>query len=326
MEQLRSTVAQLQRMLTRMQFEREQAARRRRKRLLMIAVPISLGLHVLLLLYLALMYRPADGDGTPGPEGVQFALVQDVQLTEDSSSELSDLSSDDAVDLSATDLDSPEVPLDAAMPSDDLTQSDAIARESLGGSGDGLDGGDGLSTGGSSGGTSYFGVAGQGTRFAFIVDRSGSMGYRNRMTIASRELINAIEGLPDFAHFYVLFFSSDILEPPMQDGWMQARRNNVAAVTRWINNVDPGGGTLPRTSFQNVFALDVLPDVIYFMTDGIIAESALTAEEITSLNRGRKRVVIHTITFGDQGSEELMRRIARESGGTYRYIPDRGDP
>ncbi len=325
MEQLRSTVAQLQRMLTRMQREREHAARLRRKRLLMIAVPISLGLHVMLLLYLAMMHRPGDGGGSQGPVGVEFALVHDEPLTEQESTDFSDLMSEQAVDLSAPSLDSPEVPLDAALPSDDLTRADAVAVESLGGSGDGLGGDDGLGTGGA--GTSYFGIVGRGTRFAYIVDRSGSMNYRQRMAIASRELVNSIQGLPDYAHFYVLFFSSDLLAPPMQDGWMPARRSNVNAVVRWINNVDPLGGTLPRTSFQNVFALDVLPDVIFFMTDGIIAETALTADEVASMNRGSKRVVIHTIAFGDQGSEELLRRIARESGGTYRYIPDRdGSP
>jgi hypothetical protein len=147
------------------------------------------------------------------------------------------------------------------------------------------------------------------------------MGVRNRMQIATRELIRSIESLPDYTYFNIVMFSSGpLVEPPMQRGWTQARRSNVSQNVRWLQSVSPGGGTVPAPAFHKVFDMNPRPDVIYFMTDGIIV--GFTAEEVDRLNSKGKRVVINTIAFGDQGSEELLRRIARDSGGQYRYVPD----
>lgn len=309
---------QLRQMLRRIEQEREVAARRRRKRLLGIGIGISVLAHLILLAYFASLYRGGDGDGFGLPTTYEVAILPSEQLSDLDETNLDDLLSEEPEAIEGFTLDEPAVLSEANTPAGEL--------EAAGGGAPTLGG-----TGGTAGdtplggaGTTYFGVSARGNRFAFIVDRSGSMSGRNRMKIAMDELIGAIEGLPDYTYFTVVLFSSDMLVPPTQRGWVQARRSNVLQVTRWLRTVSSGGGTLPRSAFLHVFNMDVRPDVIFFMTDGIIASQNLTAEEVASLNRSGKRVVINTIAFGDQGSEEMLRQIARDSGGTYRYVPDGG--
>jgi hypothetical protein len=315
-EELRGEVGRLRELLRRMESERNAVARQRRRRLLTIGLVISLAAHLTLILYFSTLHRFAPGGGI-SPVGYEFAIVSQEQLQEMmDTTALDEMSLDEPA---VEELSEPMVTLDASSPPAELAPGGAAGLAGLAGAGDALDGEGGLS----GAGTTYFGIAGRGTRFAYIVDRSGSMSAYNRMGIALRELARSIQGLPDYAQFHVVFFSSPpVVTPPMQRGWLRARPNTVTNFTRWLDNVTPGGGTVPRPAFEHVFALDVRPDVIFFMTDGIIA--GFSAEEVRQMNSRGRRVVIHTITFGDQGSEELMRQIARDSGGTYRFVPDGG--
>ena len=176
--------------------------------------------------------------------------------------------------------------------------------------------------GGGGGGTSFFGISSKGTRFAYIVDISGSMGQNRKMETAMQELRRSIESLPDYSYFYILLFSSEIKQPPMQKGWMRARKPVVRQFTNWLTSVDPGGGTEPKSSFQAVFSLAVRPDVIYFLTDGQFEDIA--PDEIAEMNSHGKKVVINTIQFGDPYGQDVLKQIAAKSGGAYRFIASGG--
>ena len=73
-------------------------------------------------------------------------------------------------------------------------------------------------------------------------------------------------------------------------------------------------------AFERVFALGDRPDVIFFLTDGEIPDAEAAGDLIAKLNSGGRRVVINTIAFGDVRSQKLLRRLARDSGGTYRFV------
>ena len=139
-----------------------------------------------------------------------------------------------------------------------------------------------------------------------------------KMQVAMRELAGSVDWLPDYASFYVLLFSTDYEEPPFQRGWMRAKDTTVNNFIRWLNEIDPGGGTVPMPAFYEVFAIDQRPDVIFFLTDGEIPED--TADLVAGLNRRGGRVTVNTIAFGDAKSQDQLKRIARESGGTYRFV------
>jgi Mg-chelatase subunit ChlD len=194
----------------------------------------------------------------------------------------------------------------------------------LGASGQGTGGEIGL--GGGGGTASFFGTGGKGQRFAFIVDVSGSMGQNRKLEIAMRELARSVDALPDFAFFHIILFESKTVEPPMQVGWMRARRSTVRQVVRWLGTVEPNGGTEPRNAFLQVFSLDVRPDVIFFLTDGIFNDISL--EELAELNARGKRVIINTVGFGASGEvdQTILRSIASQSGGEYRFVASEAGP
>jgi uncharacterized protein YegL len=82
---------------------------------------------------------------------------------------------------------------------------------------------------------------------------------------------------------------------------------------------------LPRSSFEKVFSLPEPPDAVFFLTDGILQD--LTADDIIEMNRkNKRRAVIHTIQFGSEGDEDLMRKVAKATGGLYRFVPAQGEP
>jgi hypothetical protein len=316
---LRSDLAQLRRSVERLEAERDRRIKRRRRELLLIGVAISMVVHIGLLISLGLLYRDRPGGVASEPVMLEFATLQEQDLTELDRPDLSDLVPEIVPDFEQLPaLESPAT-LDAEIPAAELRITAEGATPTLGGAGSG-EGVAGLDGGGA--GTSFFGVASAGTRFAYIVDVSGSMGQHRKLGIAMRELARSIESLPDFASFYVVLFSSDFIEPPMQRGWTKARPETIRFLIRWLNDVDPGGGTEPRNAFHQVFALSERPDVIFFLTDGRIGN--FSAEEVAALNRGGDRVIVNTIAFGDPASQDLLRQIAADSGGVYRFVPTEG--
>lgn len=322
---LRQTVLELQEHVRMLQAERSRFLRQRRMRLYAVGAAASLVLHIALMIYLAMVqHGGGGGNSATGTASYELAILNMDELTMDNPSEFDELSSG-PVEVEASLGDVPE--LIALAPDSSIATAAPSAIPTLGASGDGSGGiagfgegtGGGLGLGGGGGATSFFGIGSKGTRFAYIVDISGSMGQSRKMELAMRELARSVDALPDFSHFYVLLFSSSFVQPPMQKGWMPARKATVRQFISWLSRIDPGGGTEPRSSFLQVFALDVRPDVIYFLTDGQFQD--IVPAEIAELNRRGKKVVIHTIQFGDPGGEDVMRQIARDSGGTYRFVP-----
>ncbi len=250
---------------------------------------------------------------------IEFATLHEQELIQPEKIKFDDLLPELAAELEDMPQEVSSADLTVEVSAANLEISPAGAMPALGGSGDGT--GE-QSLGGGSAGTSFFGVSSRGSRFAYIVDISGSMGHERKIQIAMRELSQSITDLPDFAYFYIVLFSSNATVPPMQENWNRARPSTVRHFIRWLGQVAPGGGTQPRSAFSQVFSLQERPDVIFFMTDGEITN--FSAEEVAAYNGRGRRVVINTIAFGDPSSQDLLRDIARASGGVYRFVPSGG--
>lgn len=198
-----------------------------------------------------------------------------------------------------------------------------LGLESIGG-GDiaGGGGGDGLGLGGSGGGggASFFGVEAQGTRFAYIVDVSGSMSLEGRLESLKRELTKSVEGLMESGSFFIVLFSGDAQLLGGRREWSDATDATKRWARRTIAKILAQGETNPLPAFRLVLSTKPRPDAIYFMTDGDFGTQAdLVALEVAALN-SEFRTPIHCICFVERQSEQVMKRIARESGGTYTFI------
>lgn len=188
----------------------------------------------------------------------------------------------------------------------------------------------GLSAGGGSGGgaASFFGVEARGTRFAYIVDVSGSMdagvgtGTLKRIDILKAELGKSLDALLENAYYFVSLFSSP---PPKPLGgrleWVQSSDSGKQFQRRTVPLIVAEGSTEPVDAFKMVFSLRPKPDAIYFMTDGEFNEEY--ALQIARFN-AEWRIPIHCITFVSREGEKTMRKIAADSGGTYTHVAGPG--
>lgn len=200
---------------------------------------------------------------------------------------------------------------------------DAGAMDDLGGAGGGGIGdgaGDGL--GGSGGEARFFGVEARGSRFAFVVDVSGSMQDPAKIGALQAALIESIEGMLESAHFCVYLYSTGAL-PLMGSGWSRASDDSKISAKRNILQIVPSGSTNPLPAFEQVLQLKPPPDAVYFMTDGVFSEEIQQELPIFIEQRNRSessRIAVHCLTFQDRAAEKLMRRIARQSGGSYTHV------
>lgn len=336
LERLRQQNAQLRETLRVLEEEREVLIARRFRRLLFFGAGISLLAHISLMIYLNMVER-GSGIGPGSGSGIAYnvAIISEEELTDDEEMSFDQLPAGPAHndepapgDISLEAI-NPEAGIATAAPGD-LPTLGATGTGSGGipgvGDGSGGGGGNGLGLGGGGGSASFFGTGGKGQRFAFIVDISGSMSNGSKFETAMRELASSIDRLPDFAYFNIALFESKIVTPPMQTGWLRARKPVVRQVVRWLGTVEPNGGTEPRNAFLQIFALDVRPDVIFFLTDGIFND--ITLEELGALNARGKRVVMNVIGFGAPGEvdQSLLRSIASQSGGQYRFVTTESAP
>lgn len=168
--------------------------------------------------------------------------------------------------------------------------------------------------------TSFFGISGRGRRIAYIVDISASMESGGRLWAALDELDRSLSALPDYAHFAVVLFANEAVIPPFGRVWQRATPANLDRMREWLRrSVTTGGGTRPAGAFEAVFSLSPRPEAVFFLTDGEIPGD--TPMLLERLNTRGERAAVNTIAFGDEAGVAPLERIARDSGGSFRFVP-----
>jgi hypothetical protein len=296
----------------------------RNHRQLAIAWGTSAAIHVLILIIAALITvrSPASltGREDPEPVGIAVLLEEDLGSMSDVAVDTSTPSITDAlteplaveIDLAIPDaLASFDQPLDMSKVATELTSGLGAGDLSAG------------SLGGAGGSATFFGVEAKGSRFAYIVDISGSMevgvtgGATPRIEVLKRELMGSVAALSESARFFIVIFSHTSAPLGGKLEWTPGNEPGKSWARRAIAALRADGGTEPLPAFELVFAIRPRPDAIYFMTDG---EFHHDAPRRIALMNGDLRIPIHTICFDSREGEQLMRRIAEDSGGTYTFV------
>lgn len=325
---LRRAVHDLRSRIDELQQEQAQSSRRRLVNLAIFAVALAIVVHIGIMVYLNLLKRDEAGAPERISQDIEIAFLDQEELSQLEDSDLDDRLSEDTMTTDVVLDAEPFIQLEADAVDAQLATNGSDIAPTLGGAGGGGGGwGSGMGGGGAS--TTFFGVTSRGSRFAYVVDRSGSMGRNStgglqKISVALRELARSITSLPDSAEFYLLFFDSTFSSPPMQKDWMPATPYSVRNVVRWLNQVAPGGGTHPRGAFQHLFAMEERPDVIFFLTDGKL--QGFSSGALAKLNSSGKRVVINTIAFGSDAEQKVLRDMARDSGGEFRFVSTGASP
>lgn len=195
-------------------------------------------------------------------------------------------------------------------------------------------------SGGAKGGSgtegAFFGIKAKGRHFVYIVDCSSSMNGGPFARVCE-ELILSIKNLTKSQSFYVFFFNQvtiPMFEQP-KGGMLQATRKNIHRLEAWVNTAQAVGGTDPTNAL--VQALKMKPDAIFLLTDGEIPENipgilintnsrrVPPSSRIKKVRSSRKAITpINTIGFENTAGETILKQIATENDGEYRFIPGSG--
>jgi hypothetical protein len=169
----------------------------------------------------------------------------------------------------------------------------------------------------------FFGVKALGRRFVFVVDSSTSM-RGPKFLAAKAELIYALNRLSREQAFFVFFFDVGTKPMPFRHGdealqTVPPTSENLQRARRWLASIELGPDTLPYDAMRQ--AVEMHPDAIYLLSDGQFQDGGLTEQFLALYS---PKPVIHTIAFWDLAGAAALQRIARESGGTFRFIPPGG--
>jgi hypothetical protein len=211
----------------------------------------------------------------------------------------------------------------SALATADLTQLEALSEKAAEPSG--LEGmalgttGDGAEANGDAA-AEFFGIGGYGQSFVYVVDASDSMNEGRKFERAIYELLQSIEQLSSDQRYFVIFYNNEAY-PMDAEQPVPANEDQFARTRQWVRFVQPDGGTHPLPAL--LLALSLRPDAIYFLSDGQFDRS--TIRELRLRNRPNNRlklrqIPIHTIALVDHATEDLMRTIARNSGGKFRFV------
>ena len=177
-----------------------------------------------------------------------------------------------------------------------------------------LGGGDGTGSGGV--GTGMFNGVRDGESFAYVVDASGSMSG-NRMKRVLEELQGSVNSLAETHRFFVVFFNKNtyaMMWPNIEKRLVIADRRNKDRVLGWAFTVQPQEVTEPQRALR--MALDLKPDIVFFLTDGDIPEETL---RIVKKYRSRGTSV-HTICVGEDAAVPVMQKIAEVGQGKFLMV------
>jgi hypothetical protein len=177
---------------------------------------------------------------------------------------------------------------------------------------------------GDPGGTGIFtqkggpGVEGGGVRsVAYVCDASGSM--IDKFDALRRQLDLSVSRLKPVQSFNVIFFHDQRAAALSAAGLVQGLTKQKRRAAEFLNDVIPSGATDPLPALE--LALRQQPDLIWLLTDGDFPDNEGVLKFLRQRNPNGK-VRINTIAFVDRGEgyEQVLRQIAAENRGEFRFV------
>src|SRR6185436_9779039 len=132
---------------------------------------------------------------------------------------------------------------------------------------------------------------------------------------AKRELIPAIQGLPDTSSFSIITFGNEVKPWLMGMTGADGKSRNIAAA--FVKDLEANGGTPARRALEEAFKY---PDatLIFFVSDGQPTDSSAAdiLGRVRELN-AQRHVVVSTVGLGGDQDEKFLTQLAAENGGHY---------
>lgn len=172
--------------------------------------------------------------------------------------------------------------------------------------------------------TSLFGVVGEGYKFVYVLDRSGSMGGSGQTALRAvkAELLRSLKNLDTVHQFQIIFYNERpaIFNPTgTPERLAFATEQNKSRAARFIDAIVAEGGTAHEEALR--LAIRLQPDVIFLLTDA--DDPKLTAAQLEKIRDRAAGIVINAIEFGSgpkPAGASFLAELARQNGGGYAYV------
>ena len=161
----------------------------------------------------------------------------------------------------------------------------------------------------------------KGRKFAFVIDRSHSMGGDGLGVLdeARQQMSAAIDGLELNHEFQIIAYHAKTTMITKRK-LLVANDQNKRLVKNFFEGLGAFGST--KHYYGLIAGLDLQPDVLVFMTDG--GSPALSPHELKKVKQmAGKSTEIHCIQFGSgplQERDNFMKKLAKQNRGSFRYI------
>ena len=132
---------------------------------------------------------------------------------------------------------------------------------------------------------------------------------------ATRELIPALQGLPESSSFSIITFGQET--KPWLMGMVPATGANTNIGSAFVKDLEANGGTPAKRALDKAFEY-ADANVIFFVSDGQPTDGSAAdiLNHVRSLN-ARRRVVISTVGLGGDQDESFLSALAKQNGGHY---------
>jgi len=172
--------------------------------------------------------------------------------------------------------------------------------------------------------TSLFGLVGEGYKFVYVFDRSGSMGGQGRESLRAvkAELVRSLKPLDSVHQFQIIFYNERpvVFNPTGTPGRLAfATEDNKQRAVRFLDSITANGGTAHEDALR--LAIRLQPDVIFFLTDA--DDPKLTPAQLAKIRHRAAGIIINAIEFGPgpkPAATSFLADLARQNGGKYVYI------
>jgi hypothetical protein len=172
--------------------------------------------------------------------------------------------------------------------------------------------------------TGVFGVEGEGHKFVYVFDRSGSMdGHGGAPLVAAKsELVASLNDLGQTHQFQIIFYNEQprIFNPAGRAGRLVfGTEQNKNLARRFVGSITASGATRHLEALE--MALGLGPDVIFFLTDA--DEPRMSAADLARIAQRNRGTSINAIEFGygaRRESDNFLVALARQNGGKHVYI------
>ncbi len=304
---------------------------------------ISIAFHVLIAVIMAMVAMYVIDDRIP-----EHVTIPSLFMTDEPGGAMAaspyDLTSPQGKQPSHTKVQA-QAPRESVIPSEVSTNDESI--DLIGSDAGGAEGGAltplGLEGQGAMAGqkSTFFGQGGNAHHIVFVIDRSGSMAF-GQFEWVRREMLRSISRLRTPQDFHVIMFAHNQVIENTRKELVSATMKNKEGVADFLTGVVAEGTTTALPALKRAFevldsANDLPGKLIYLLSDGdfkggsggsryksggrVLEGNAAVVRWLADKNR-HGEIQINTYLFGDDAPKavEVMKRIAKDNGGRYRYV------